>query len=68
MGILLDDSHLKGNIFAGVENDVAKARELPEDSERYRKSKAEVQRKKLSMRKRLYPQTEEMPTDKPADK
>ena len=68
MGILLDDSHLKGNIFAGVKDDIAKAGELPKDSERYRKSKAEVQRKKLSMRKRLYTQEKEMPTDKPADK
>ena len=56
-GFTIDDSHLKGNIFAGVlnEND-NEAEKLPRNSQGYQQSKTEVQRKIKAMRGRLHPE------------
>ena len=56
-GFTIDDSHLKGNIFAGIVNaDNNKAEKLPRNSQGYQQSKTEVQHKVKAMRRRLYPE------------
>ena len=56
-GFTIDDSHLKGNIFAGIlDADNNKAKKLPGDSQGYQRFKTEVQRKVKAMRQRLHPE------------
>ncbi|PHJ64918.1 hypothetical protein VF04_03780 [Nostoc linckia z7] len=52
---LIDDSHLKGNIFSNVNASTNQGQNLSRSSPGYQQSKAEVQQQIKTMRKRLHP-------------